>query len=178
MGAKPLGPSPLPRALQPAGVGRSLARSGSAPVKRQGWPRPSPGSGTAPAGGPQCGTPGRPLPPEPERRPAREAGGKGGAALHVAGRGAAHVGSPRGPPLGCVCRPPRASGTRRPTGRSRPPTLPTARLGLAHLGSAPPPPALCAPGSAWLGSARSGSVLHGRSRPGFGSRAAAPRARC
>lgn len=46
------------------------------------------------------------------------------------------------------------------------------------LGSAPPPPALCALGSAWLGSARSGSALSGRSRPGFGSRAAAPRAPC
>lgn len=100
------------------------ARSGSAPVKRPGWPRPSPGSGTAPAGGPQCGTPGRPL-AAGARAPPRTGGrGKGGAALHVAVRGAVHVGSPRGPPLGCVCRPPRASGTRRPTGRLRPPPSP------------------------------------------------------
>jgi hypothetical protein len=163
------------------------ARSGSAPVKRQGWPRPSLGSGTALAGGPWCGTPGRLLPPDPKRRPAPEARGKGGAALHVAGRGAAHVGSPRGPPLGCVCRLPRASGTQRPTGRLRPspthPRLSPARLGPAHLGSAPPPPALCAPGSAWLGLARLGSVRFGSPReepPGLrlARGAAAPRAPC
>lgn len=153
------------------------ARSGSAPVKRQGWPRPSPGSGTALAGGPRCGTPGRLLPPDPERRPAPEAGGGNGVqpstwrgagqrtwgplgarlwAVSAGLRARPGPGDPRG---GCVPPPPH-------------PRLNPARLGPAHLGSAPPPPALCAPGSAWLGSARSDSALHGRSRPGFGSRAA------
>lgn len=140
------------------------ARSGSAPVKRQGWPRPSPGSGTAPAGGPQCGTPGRPL-AAGARAPPRTGGrGKGGAALHVAGRGAAHVGSPRARlwavSAGLRARP----GPGDPQGGCVLPPVPTARLGLAHLGSAPPPPALCAPGSAWLGSARLGSVRFGSPR--------------
>lgn len=153
----------LPRSQVPH---LSSARGGLGRRRDPGPPRPC---------RPGCGTPGWPLPPGLQHLPAPEAPGEGGAALHVAGRRAAHVGSPRGPPLGCVCRPRARPGPGDPQGGWRP-SLSPGRLGPAHLGSAPPPPALCAPGSARLGSARSGSAVRGRSRPGFGWRAAAPRA--
>lgn len=161
------------------------ARSGSAPVKRQGWPRPSPGirdrpgrrtsvrnSRPAPVAGPRAppgsgGPGGKGVQPSTWRGAGWRTWGPLGARLWAVSAGLRARPGPRDPRGGCF----------------PPPRLSPARLGPAHLGSAPPPPALCAPGSAWLGSARSGSALHGRSRPGFGSRAArrgaaVPRALC
>lgn len=162
----------------PAGCGGGTLPRAQVPhlSSAQGWPRPSPGPGTAPAGRPRCGTPAGPYRPGPSAAPLRRPGGRGRSPPRGGARGGAR-GVPSGPASGLCLPAPRAPQTQRPTGRlCVPPPLSPARPGPAHLGSSPPPPALCAPGSAWLGSVRSGSALRGRSRPGFGSRAAAPRA--
>lgn len=172
--SEPLGQG-SPRARQAAGVGRSRAlRFRTCQARKGGLGRRRDPGPPLPA---DLGAELQPAPTARAQAPPRSGGpGEGGAALHVAGRGAAHVGSPRGPPLGCVYRRRARPRPRDPQGGFVSPPLSPARPGPAHLCSSPPPPALCAPGSAWLGSVRSGSALRGRSRPGFGSRAAAPRA--
>lgn len=151
--SEPLGQG-SPRAPQPAGVGRSRAlRFRTCQARKGGLGRRR--------------DPGPPLPADlcaelqsaPTARaqaPPRSGGpGEGGAALHVAGRGAAHVGSPRGPPLGCVYRRRARPRPRDPQGgfvspppsarpapgqltwaprRRLPRSAPPARLGSARLG--------------------------------------------
>lgn len=177
--SEPLGPG-SPRAPQAAGVGRSRALRFRT-CQAQGWPRPSPGPGTAPAGRPWCGTPGRPLPPGPKRRPAPEARGKGaqpstwrgavrrtwgplGARLWAVSTGAARVPDPE-THRAAACPPPqpgppRASspGLRAASSRALRPRLGLARLGSVRFGSPREEP----PGLRLARGGASGSALIGQ----------------
>lgn len=125
-----------------------------------------PNSGTDPA------RPSRGGHPQDPGAPRTRGKGRRGPRPHVAGRGAAHVGSPRCWEPGAGLRAlsvilavvPHPERARAPgLQRLRPP--PAAQLPPAHLGSTPPPPppppALCAPGSAPLGSGRPRAPLRG-----------------
>lgn len=178
--SEPLGQG-SPRALQAAGVGRSRAlRFRTCQARKGGLGRRRDPGPPLPA---DLGAELQPAPTARAQAPPRSGGpGEGGAALHVAGRGAAHVGSPRGPPLGCVYRrrarprprdpqggfvsptpqpgPPRASSPGLLTAASRAlrPRLGLARLGSVRFGSPREEP----PGLRLARGGASGSALIGQ----------------